>query len=312
MKISLLIIVIFALSGFRFETTGQNIYPPQIEGALVKTYKTVDNVDLNLWIFNPSKHKAEDKKPAVIFFFGGGWNGGSPSQFVPHCEYLAARGVVAMVADYRVFSRNKVRANKCVADAKSSIRWVREHASELGVDPNKIIAGGGSAGGHLAAATATLPDFDDPTENLSISSKPNALALFNPALILAPIDSKIDGLDKKMGNMEQRTGAKPERMGAKPESMSPYHNITKGLPPTIIFHGTADTTVPFNTAQLFTEKMNKMGNNCLLIAYKGESHGFFNFGKKTNGAFIDSVNKMDKFFVSLGYLEAPPETYEIK
>jgi acetyl esterase/lipase len=74
--------------------------------------------------------------------------------------------MVAMVADYRVKSRNNVTANKCVADAKSAIRWVREHASELGVDPNKIAAGGGSAGGHLAAATATLSKFDEANENL--------------------------------------------------------------------------------------------------------------------------------------------------
>jgi dipeptidyl aminopeptidase/acylaminoacyl peptidase len=131
------------------------------------------------------------------------------------------------------------------------------------------------------------------------------LVLFNPVLIVAPVDPKISGFENKMANME-------ERMGASPESMSPFHNIVKGTAPTIIFHGTDDTTVPFKTAQLYNEKMNRVGNSCKLIAYEGESHGFFNFGKKSNGAFIDTVNKMDKFLVSLGYLESPPKAFEVK
>lgn len=293
------------LIGSSFVTIGQKKYPPEIIGAKEITFKKVDDIKLNLWIFNPPKHKINSEKPAIVFFFGGGWKNGTPNQFEKHCEYLASRGMVAIVADYRVLSRHKVLAHKCVSDAKSAIRWVREHASELGIDPNRIAAGGGSAGGHLAAATATLTDFDEATENLSISSKPNALALFNPALILAPIEIQDAKFNKKFEGIEKRVGAKPE-------SFSPFHNIETGMPPTIIFHGTSDTTVPFKTVELFTNKMKEYGNSCTLIAYKGESHGFFNFGKKSNGAFIDTVNKMDAFFVSLGYLEAPPKTVKIR
>lgn len=295
-----IILMVFSVVAINVTTFGQNNYPPQIEGAKVVTYKSVDGTDLNLWIFNPSKHQSNDKKPAIVFFFGGGWNSGSPAQFVPNCEYLAARGMVAMVADYRVFSRNKVKANVCITDAKSAVRWIREHASELGIDPDKIAAGGGSAGGHLAAATAILPDFDNPSENLKISAVPNALILFNPALVLAPVDAQ-DGMNKR--NLEKLE----ERFGAKPEAISPYHNLKTGLPPTIIFHGTGDNTVPFETVKLFTGKMKVLNNKCTLFAYKDEPHGFFNYGKDNNGAFIDTVNKMDQFLVSLGYLTSPPE-----
>ena len=69
------------------------------------TYKTASDTQLKLFLFEPDGHKATDKRPAVVFFFGGGWNGGSPSQFYPHCAYLASRGMVAMAADYRVKSR---------------------------------------------------------------------------------------------------------------------------------------------------------------------------------------------------------------
>ena len=297
-NISLIITIVLT---FHFTLNGQNNYPPKIENAREVTYKSIDGVDLNLWIFNPPKHQANDKKPAIVFFFGGGWNAGSPTQFVPHCEYLAARGMVAMVADYRVRSRNGVVAYKCVSDAKSAVRWIREHATELGIDPNRIAAGGGSAGGHLAAATATLSDFDEPNENKNISSKPNALALFNPAVVLARVNGSDIMEENRMEEMKNR-------MGVEPVKISPYHHIVKGLPPTIIFHGTGDTTVPFKTVQLFTDKMNKTGNSCRLVGYKGESHGFFNYGKGNNGAFIDSLNKLDKFLVSLGYLDSPPET----
>lgn len=301
MKSLIFIVTLLLLSATTFESLAQKEYPPNIEGAKEIVYKEIDGVSLKLWVFNPVKHKAGDKKPAIVFFFGGGWNGGSPTQFVHQSEYLAARGIVSIVADYRVFSRHEVRANKCVSDAKSAIRWVREHAEELGVDPNRIAAGGGSAGGHLAAATATLPMFDEPKENTSVSSKPNALALFNPALLLAPLNGLTQEQNERLKGLEKR-------FGATPESMSPYHHVVKGLPPTIIFHGTNDKTVAFESTELFAEKMREQGNRCVLVAYKGETHGFFNYGKKSNGPFTDTVNKMDAFFVSLAYLKALPET----
>ncbi len=88
--------------GLISEAKGQKEYPPHIDGAKEVTYKTVDTTKLNLWIFNPEKHKSTDTAPAIVFFFGGGWSAGSPTQFVKHCEYLSARGMVAIVADYRV------------------------------------------------------------------------------------------------------------------------------------------------------------------------------------------------------------------
>lgn len=282
------------------QVPAQRKYPPDISCSKITVYKSTDNVDLKLWIFNPAKHSSDAQKPAIVFYFGGGWNGGTPEQFVKQCEYLAARGMVAMVADYRVKSRNHVKAKTCVRDAKSAIRWIREHAGELGVDPDRIAAGGGSAGGHLAAATATLTKFEEPGENMKISSKPNALVLFNPALILTPLGGETPEQKKKLESLENR-------LGAKPEDLSPYHHITSGMAPTIIFHGTNDQTVPFSRAEAFTRQMDKAGNTCMLAAYENEGHGFFNYGKKDNGAYVSTVSMMDKFFVKLGWLKKLPE-----
>ena len=132
-------------------------------------------VTLNLHVFTPPGHQPSDNRPAIVFFFGGGWVDGSASHFHPQCEYLASRGMVAISAEYRVKNLHGTTPQECVKDGKSAIRYVREHAAALGIDPNRIAAGGGSAGGHVAAATGTLTAYEEPGENLAISSKPNAL-----------------------------------------------------------------------------------------------------------------------------------------
>ncbi|NND08621.1 MAG: alpha/beta hydrolase [Saprospiraceae bacterium] len=265
----------------------------------VAVYKHVDGIDLKVWIFTPPKHKVEDARPAIIFFFGGGWRTGNPKQFLKHCEYLAARGLVAMTADYRVLSRDGVKGKKCLADVKSAIRWMRSHAKELGIDPNRIMASGGSAGGHLAAATALIPGFDDPSDDVSISAEPNALALFNPALILADV--------KDVYNVsKERREQMPARMGADPIELSPYHHIRQNVGPTIIFHGKADSTVEFETVKLFDQAMDAQGNNCILVGYEGAGHGFFNYSRKNVRAFTSTLHRLDRFLVDLGYLDPLP------
>ena len=151
-------------------------------GAKAYQYKQIGDVKLSLHIFSPKSHKPSDKTPAIVFFFGGGWNGGTTSQFATHCQYLASRGMVAAVADYRVKSRHKTSPFECVMDGKSAVRWLRANADKLGIDPNRIAAGGGSAGGHVAAATGTVPGLEqtyakgETGEDKTISCKPNALA----------------------------------------------------------------------------------------------------------------------------------------
>src|SRR2546425_12315614 len=151
--LGLLVALSFASVIIAQDKKGAKAYPPKLPGAEVEAYKTVGDTKLNLYVYYPPGHKASDKRAAIVFFFGGGWTGGSPGQFEQHCKHLASRGMVAMTADYRVASRNQVKAVSCVADAKSAIRFVRQEAARLGIDPNRIAAGGGSAGGHIAACT---------------------------------------------------------------------------------------------------------------------------------------------------------------
>jgi len=254
----------------------------------ILVYKTIGEVKLQLHLFKPPNHKASDKKPCIVFFFGGGWVGGTPSQFFPHCRYLASRGMVAISAEYRVKKKHKTTPYECVKDGKSAIRWVRKHAKELGVDPKRIAAGGGSAGGHVAAATGTVKGFEEPSEDKSISSKPNALVLFNPVYDNGP------------------TGYGHDRVKDRWREFSPMHNIDKKTPPTIVFLGTRDKLIPVATAEKYKEIMQKAGVRCDLHLYKDQPHGFFNYRKGKNPYYNQTVIAADKFLASLGYLKGNP------
>lgn len=261
--------------------------PDSLPGAQSRVYKTVGDTTLRLHVFPPADRKAGELRPAIVFFFGGGWRAGTVTQFVQQSTYLASRGLVAVIADYRVKSRHNVSPIECIADAKSAIRWVRAHATELGIDANRIAAGGGSSGGHLAAATATLSEFDEKSEDLKVSSAPNALVLFNPALDTTAVSADIG-------------------FGDQAKAASPVHHVRQGTPPAIIFHGTADTTVPIGQAERFCAEMKKQGNRCELRSFDGRQHGFFNYGRGGGSDYRATMRAADEFLVSLGYLKGEP------
>lgn len=192
----------------------------------IRTYKKIDTLNLQLKIFRPAGFDASKKYPAIVFFFGGGWVGGNIGQFQKQAIYLASRGMVTILADYRVASRHHTTPFECVADGKSAIRYVRQHSAELGIDPNRIAAGGGSAGGHVAAAT-DLTKLDEPSEDLTVSSRPNALVLFNPVFNNGPGEYGYDRIKDRF----------PE--------ISPFHNIAKGAAATVVFWGPKTSLFPY-------------------------------------------------------------------
>jgi acetyl esterase len=265
-------------------------HPPVIEGTQSETYRKVGDTELKVWIFGQAQ-KRTVTRPAIVFFFGGGWTSGSPTQFETQSRHLAERGMIAIVADYRVKSRHDAKPADCVSDAKACVRWVRANAERLGIDPERIAVAGGSAGGHLAASVATLPGLDTATDDKSVSCLPNALVLYNPGTVMAPFP----GLDLKGFG----AGLDKAKFGCEPTEISPIHHVKKGTPPTIIFHGKADTTVPYSTVEKFTEVMKAAGNRCELIGYEGQPHGFFNKAK-----YAETLAATDAFLVSLGYLPA--------
>lgn len=250
-------------------------------------YKKVNGRELKLYVSKPENWKASDKRPAIVFFHGGGWVGGSASTFNGHCEYFASRGLVCATVEYRLIKRGTNDTPLvCIQDAKSAMRWVRSHAKELGIDPNRVAAAGGSAGGHLAAFCGLVDGKDDPQDDLSISPKPNAMILFNPVFNNGP------------GQYGYA------RVGEHYKEFSPAHNITSAAPPAVVFLGTKDHLVPVEVAKDFQAQMKKAGVKCDLHLYEGQGHGFYN--ARNPKYYYETMIETDKFLEELGWLNGPP------
>jgi acetyl esterase len=255
----------------------------------IVSYRVVDGHELKMHFFLPDGFDPADRRPAVVFFFGGGWNGGAPTQFYPFSAYLAERGMVAMAAEYRTKSGHGTDPFACVEDAKAAMRWAREHAAKWGVDPNRLAAGGGSAGGHLAAATAFLPGLNEAQANLKVSCVPDALILYNPVIDNGP------------------SGYGYERVAARFAEISPLHNIGPAIPPpTITFLGTQDALIPVATIRTFADAIRRAGGRCDFHLYEQGSHGFFNARPWGNLRYFEVLRATDRFLGSLGWLEGEP------
>jgi acetyl esterase len=231
--------------------------PPGLEVAEEVVYKQTATRPLSLYLLEP-KEKSSKLRPAILFFFGGGWVSGSVTQFVSQARYFATQGYVVALVDYRVKRRDETTPFEAVADARSAVRWMRANAARRRVNPRQIVAAGGSAGGHIAGATAVLAGSDDPPDDLRVSARPDALLLFNPV-----VDTTASGY-----------GA--DFIGSRARELSLTAHVGKRMPPTIIFHGTADRTVPFANVVEFQRVMREAGNRCELVKFEGEDHGFFN------------------------------------
>lgn len=265
----------------------------EIEGTISEVYKRASDYDLLLHRIDPPAGDKNELKPAIVFFFGGGWNGGTPTQFLIQGKYLASRGVVVFLADYRVKSRQGTSPRECALDGSSAIRYVRKNAKKYNIDPYKIAAGGGSAGGHVAATTGMCQGFNEEGEDLAISSRSNALVLFNPVY---------DNSEKGYGY---------DRAKFWFPQISPLHNISEDDPSTIVFLGSKDALIPVATAEDFKYKQTRLGIHSELYVYEGQPHGFFNLSKGGPEIFKDTVLKTDAFLVKLGYLKGSPNTEEL-
>ena len=243
-------------------------------------YKKTNEGDLNLFVYKPSEFDIKNRYSCIVFFHGGGWNNGTPEQFQRQSRYFASRGMVAISVEYRIRNVHGTSPIQAMEDAKSAIRFIRSNAKLLSIDSNKIADAGGSAGGHLAAVAGNIDLFENPNEDLSVSSKPNLLILYNPVLHFV----------RKWQWIKN------------PSNASPYENLKKGAPPTIILTGTEDKIVPVELVKNYKKRMESIGSRCDLILYEGAEHAFFNKGDD----FVDTVLQTDIFLKSNWYLSGPP------
>ena len=222
-----------------------------------QAYKTIDDRKLQLHIFEPDSHQATDRRPVFLAIHGGGWTGGNVQAFYPFAAHFAEQGMIGISLEYRLRSDKAGTAVfDCVRDARSAVRWIREHADELGIDPTRIVAMGGSAGGHLAISAALCDSVNDEGEDPDVSARPDALIMMYPV-----IDTSSEGYGQA-------------KIGGRWRELSPLHNVRGELPPALMFHATGDDVTPYVGAQQFHELSTAAGNTSELITHPGGRHGY--------------------------------------
>jgi acetyl esterase/lipase len=274
---------------------GRAIPEVQVDGITFSRicYKTIKTCSLNMNVFWPKGIEEGERRTCILFFHGGGWTGGSPAQLHPQAVYFASRGAVAISARYRLAGKPEPSPRLCLLDAKSAVRYVRSHADGLRIDPDRIVAGGSSAGAQLAAACGTGTTIEDDSDDKTVSPRPNALILFNPVFNNGPPSD----FGRSFGY---------ERVKDFYGEFSPMHNIDRETPPTCVLSGTEDKALHVDVALKYKQIMEDLGRTCELHVYKGYGHGFFNFGKYDQKPFRATAHATDRFLVSVGLLEGEP------
>jgi ankyrin repeat protein/acetyl esterase/lipase len=266
------------------EKQKDSLLQPKLTKRIEKyVYKQTPQGELAMYIHFPKDWTANDKRPTIVFFFGGGWRRGKVEQFVPQAEYLVSRGMVTARADYRVKTRHGTTPDKCVEDGKSAVRWLRANATKLGTDPNRIVASGHSCGGHIAACTYTTKGLEAEGEDLTVSCKPNLLVLFEPTFLHCAPTMGL-GIGSKMAI-----------------KISPYHNLSKEVPPAFLFYGTDDPGLVRGGID-FVEKSKKLGTIVELYTAKGQRHGSF----QSFPWLERTIYMVDKFLARYGYTQGEP------
>ncbi len=256
-----------------------------LEPSRKVVYKTVGGRELYLHVFEPDSWKTNDRRGCFVVIHGGGWTGGEPRRMYPFAEHFARLGMVGISVQYRLLNAKQgTNVFDCVKDGRSAVRFVRAHAASLGIDPEKIIVSGGSAGGHVAVGTALFDGVNENNERCDVSSIPNALVLLFPV---------IDTSQAGYGNA---------KIGERWRELSPVHQVRGNVPPTLIFHGTGDTVTPFAGAKAFQQAMRQAGNRCELEIHEGGKHGYLMFDRKL---YLETMRKTEIFLASLGLLPKP-------
>ena len=252
----------------------------------VVVYKTTPQKPLHLHVFEPKGFQKSDSRPVFVTIHGGGWRGGTPVRMYPFAHHFAELGMVGISVEYRLAARQPAAGAltpfDCVQDVRSALRFLKKHASDFGIDPKRIVVSGGSAGGHLAAATALFDRVNDPADDLSISPHPCALVLLFPVI-----------------DTSKEIGYGHDLLGDRWQELDPNSHVRSGLPPCLIFHGTGDTVTPFAGAEKFFQAMLAAGNTTELVVNEGGRHGYLMFEK---APFEETLEGTEAFLRSAGVL----------
>ncbi len=253
-------------------------------------FKRINGIHLKMLVYEPVMKEKKDL-PAIVFFHGGGWNVGSYKLFQYHARYLASRGMVVFSPQYRIGTMVAgTTVDQCLMDGKSAMRYIKANAEIYSIDPNKIISAGASAGGLLAGGIAIIDEFNESTDDISVSPIPHAVVLYYPAILI---------------DRENLNEAYKQRFNGLEENLSCYHHVKASLPPFLILSGDADTQTTIDDMRLFNKKMQELKNDCKLVEYPNQGHAFMTLDRSVK-YFIATIKDTEEFLTKHIKFKAPP------
>jgi acetyl esterase/lipase len=255
-----LALVGFSLASAAFgaaEPRPPEITPATLPGAETHIFRELSPDPVRLHVFKPMDWKAADHRPALIWFFGGGWTTGTPTNAAYWAKWATDHGMVGVAPDYRTKGRFNSSPLESVADSRAALQWIEAHAAELGIDPHRIVVGGNSSGGHVALWTAIT---HSPPGSAEAEAPP-----FKPAALI---------LTSAVSDTSKLKGYTPVRFGDNADALSPVQQLDAKMPPMLVFHGDADKTVPQSQSLALRDALLASGNVCEFVNVPGGSHNF--------------------------------------
>lgn len=250
-------------------------------------YRSTPQGDLTLDIFEPAA-ETSDPTAALVLFHGGGWQFGEPERMAEQARHFADLGLVSISVEYRTEERHGTTPFDAMQDGIAALRWLRTNAEELGIDPERIAAGGSSAGAQIAAIASThgVGSGLDDDPSASVSARPDALVLIEPVYDNSP------------------SGYGNDRLGENWQELSPLHTLRSDMAPAIVFFGSDDALTSMDSAEAFRDGMLELGVRSELTIIPGGTHGFLNAG--TSGAervYDEHLAAIEAFLRSLGWFD---------
>ncbi len=251
-------------------------YHPSYDETADVVYGQRKSHDLTMDIFVPD----DPNGAGILFLISGRWKSRSePIEPWPAAPLLRDGYTLFLV---RHVSQPEATVMETVEDVKRAVRFIRYHAADYGVDPERLGVSGGSSGGHLALMLATTGGPGDPNAADPIdreSSAIEAAAVFFPVTDLINLGDSTQNLHdggppKSFVAAFGMTSRAVEPWLPVGHAMSPIDHITPSLPPILIYHGTADTLVPYDQSTRFDEKAEALGLDVEVIARPGKKHGW--------------------------------------